>query len=71
MGKEAAKRKCRAMVCCSTGMVYKADAKPRKETDKAKPWLKLAKYMLMAEEELAKIEGYVICAEHPSRDIVR
>ena len=56
---EAAKRKVKAFVCVSTGMVYKPDAVPRKETDKTKPWLKMAKFKLMAEEELAKIEGYV------------
>lgn len=43
----------------STGMVYKSDQVPRKETDKTKPWMKMAKYKLMAEEELSKIEGYV------------
>ena len=39
-------------------MVYKPDQTPRKETDKTKPWLKMAKYKLMAEEELSKIKGY-------------
>lgn len=38
-------------------MVYKPDPSPRKETDKTKPWLKMAKWKLTAEEELAKIEG--------------
>lgn len=57
VAKEAARRKVRAFVCCSTGMVYKPDAAPRKETDKCKPWLKMAKYKLMAEEELSKVEG--------------
>ena len=57
VAKEAAKRKVRAFVCCSTGMVYKPDSAPRKETDKAKPWLKMAKFKLMAEEELSKVEG--------------
>ena len=56
-GKEAAKRGVKAFVEASTGMVYKSDQAPRKETDKLKPWMKMAKYKLMAEEELAKIEG--------------
>ncbi|KAI9828689.1 MAG: hypothetical protein M1832_001792 [Thelocarpon impressellum] len=57
VAKEAARRKVRAFVCASTGMVYKPDSVPRKETDKTKPWLKMAKYKLMAEEELALVEG--------------
>lgn len=56
-GREAAKRQVAAFVEVSTGMVYKPDAVPRKETDKTKPWLKMAKWKLTAEEELAKIEG--------------
>lgn len=42
-------------------MVYKPDRIPRKETDKLKPWLKLAKWKLQSEEELAKIEGLNLC----------
>jgi len=38
-------------------MVYKPDSAPRKETAKLKPWLKLAKWKLTAEEDLAKIQG--------------
>ncbi|KAJ9669007.1 hypothetical protein H2201_000833 [Coniosporium apollinis] len=57
VGREAAKRGIRCFVECSTGMVYKPDSVPRKETDKLKPWLKLAKWKLQAEEDLAKIEG--------------
>jgi nucleoside-diphosphate-sugar epimerase len=38
-------------------MVYKPDANPRKEGDKTKPWSRLAKWRLQAEEDLAKIEG--------------
>ncbi|KAI9790202.1 MAG: hypothetical protein M1835_001159 [Candelina submexicana] len=56
-GKEAAKRDVKAFVEVSTGMVYKPDPSPRKEMDKTKPWLKMAKWKLTAEEELAKIEG--------------
>lgn len=57
MGKEAAKRKIKCYVESSTGMVYKPDSNPRKETDKLKPWSKLAKWKLQAEEDLSKIEG--------------
>lgn len=61
IGKEAAKRKVKCFVEVSTGMVYKPEPKPRKESDKLKPWLKLAKWKLQAEEELAKIEGLNLC----------
>lgn len=56
-GKEAAKRGVKAFVELSTGMVYKPDSNPRKETDKTKPWLRMAQYKLQAEEELGKIQG--------------
>jgi nucleoside-diphosphate-sugar epimerase len=59
VGKEAAKRKVKAFVELSTGMVYKSDSQPSKESDKLKPWSKIAVFKLQAEEELAKIEGYV------------
>jgi nucleoside-diphosphate-sugar epimerase len=42
-------------------MVYKPNSTPRKETDKLKPWLKLARWKLGAEEDLAKIEGLNLC----------
>ncbi|KAK7924370.1 C-3 sterol dehydrogenase/3-beta-hydroxysteroid dehydrogenase [Apiospora marii] len=57
VGREAAKRKCKAFVELSTGMVYKPDSAPSKEGDKTKPWSKIAVFKLQAEEELAKIEG--------------
>ena len=57
LGKEAAKRGIKCFVEISTGMVYKPDSVPRKESDKLKPWSKLAKWKLTAEEDLAKIEG--------------
>lgn len=59
LGKEAAKRGVKVFVELSTGMVYKSDSQPSKEGDKLKPWSKIAVYKLQAEEELAKIEGYV------------
>ncbi|KAL5345669.1 hypothetical protein ACLOAV_009423 [Pseudogymnoascus australis] len=57
IGKEAAKRGVKAFVELSSGLVYKSDSTPRKETDKLKPAIKHAQYKLQAEEELAKIEG--------------
>lgn len=57
VGREAAKRKVKCYIECSSGMVYKPDSVPRKETDKLKPWSKLAKWKLQAEEDLAKIDG--------------
>ncbi|KAL2161565.1 hypothetical protein VTH06DRAFT_8127 [Thermothelomyces fergusii] len=57
VGREAAKRGVKCFVELSTGMVYKPDSAPSKETDKLKPWSKIAVFKLQAEEELAKIEG--------------
>jgi nucleoside-diphosphate-sugar epimerase len=57
VGNEAAKRGVKAFVELSTGMVYKPDSHPRKETDKTKPWLRMAQYKLQAEEGLANIKG--------------
>ncbi|KAH8725287.1 hypothetical protein GQ44DRAFT_616346 [Phaeosphaeriaceae sp. PMI808] len=57
LGKEAAKRKVKCFVELSTGMVYKSDSSPRKETDKLKPMSNLAKWKIKAEEDLSKIEG--------------
>lgn len=59
LGNEAAKRGVKTFVELSTGMVYKSDSSPSKEGDKLKPWSKIAVFKLQAEEELAKIEGYV------------
>jgi nucleoside-diphosphate-sugar epimerase len=56
LGREAAKRKIKCFVELSTGMVYKPDSNPRKETDKLKPWSRMAIYKLQAEEELSKME---------------
>ncbi|KAI9745117.1 MAG: hypothetical protein M1818_001395 [Claussenomyces sp. TS43310] len=57
VGREAAKRGVKVFVEVSSGMVYKPDPVPRKETDKTKPVVPLAKYKLQAEDELAKIPG--------------
>lgn len=61
LAREAARRNIPAFVECSTGMVYKPDRNPRKESDKTKPWLKLAKWRLDAEAELSKIPGLNLC----------
>jgi nucleoside-diphosphate-sugar epimerase len=60
LGTEAAKRGVKTFVELSSGHVYKPDREPRKETDKLKPVFKLAQYELQAEEELQKIEGFVL-----------
>ena len=57
LGKEAAKRGVKVFVEASTGMVYAPSRTPRQESDKLKPWLKLAKAKLDAEESLSKISG--------------
>jgi nucleoside-diphosphate-sugar epimerase len=57
LGKEAAKRGAKVFVEASTGMVYSPERKPRTEQDKLKPWLKLAKAKLEAEQELARVPG--------------
>ena len=55
---EAAKRNCGVFIEVSTGMVYSPTrTPPRKEGDKLKPWLKLAKAKLEAEEALSRIPG--------------
>jgi len=57
--REAARRGVKCWVELSTGCVYRSEREPRKESDRLKPWGRLAKYKLEAEEELQKIEGYV------------
>lgn len=57
VGREAARRNIRCFAELSTGLVYKPDGAPRKETDKLKPGIKLAKWKLKAEEDLAKLDG--------------
>ncbi|KAK4999143.1 hypothetical protein LTR28_013468, partial [Elasticomyces elasticus] len=61
-GREAAARGVKAFVECSTGLVYEAKREPaRRESDKTKPVLKLAKWKLAAEEELARVPGLNLC----------
>ncbi|KAF3001977.1 hypothetical protein E8E13_007655 [Curvularia kusanoi] len=57
VGREAAKRKVQCFQELSTGMVYKPEPAPHKETDKLKPWNNQAKWKLKAEEDLAKVDG--------------
>jgi len=57
IGAEAARRHCRAYIELSTGQVYESRREPRKESDKTKPGIKLARWKLAAEEELARIPG--------------
>lgn len=56
LGKESAKRGAKAYVECSSGMVYKPDRSPSKETDKLKPWNRLGKWQMKIEEDLATIK---------------
>ncbi len=57
LAREAAKRGVQAFVEVSTGMVYAPSRTPRTEQDKLKPWTKLAKVKLEAEQELSRIPG--------------
>lgn len=57
LAKEAARRKVGAFIEASTGMVYASNRTPRVESDKLKPWIKLAKVKLECEQELSKIPG--------------
>lgn len=57
LAKAAAQRGVKSFVEVSTGMVYAPNREPRTEQDKLKPWLKLAKVKLEAEQELARIPG--------------
>ncbi|RPA81362.1 NAD(P)-binding protein [Ascobolus immersus RN42] len=58
VGREAAKRNVKVFIELSTGAVYKSESggTPCKETAKLKPWLRMAKYKLQAEEELSKLQ---------------
>ena len=57
IGRECARRNISIFVELSTGQVYKPDRQPRKENDKCKPWLRLARWKLQAEADLATIKG--------------
>ncbi|KAK4936462.1 hypothetical protein LTR10_022679 [Elasticomyces elasticus] len=66
LAKEAAKRKVKAFVEVSSGMVYAPNRTPRTEQDKLKPWLKLARVKLEAEQELARIPGLNLVILRPA-----
>lgn len=53
----SAKHGVKRFIEVSTAQVYDANKKPSSESDKIKPWNKLAKAKLAAEEELKKVEG--------------
>jgi dTDP-4-dehydrorhamnose reductase len=61
IGAESARRKIRVFIELSTGMVYKPSSSPNDESAKLKPWLRLAKWKLQAEEDLAKMDGLNLC----------
>jgi nucleoside-diphosphate-sugar epimerase len=56
-GNAAAKRGVSRFIEVSTAQIYDAGKKPSDETDKPKPWTKLAKAKLQAEEALRNIKG--------------
>jgi len=64
-GKGAAKRGVARFIEVSTAQIYDAGKKPSDETDKPKPWTKLAKAKLTAEEELRKIQGLNLIIVRP------
>jgi len=55
-GKAASSRNINKFIEVSTSQVYSADKKGSTEDDKTKPWTKLAKAKLQAEEELKKLK---------------
>ena len=57
LGKEAAKRGVGVFVEASTGMVYSSNRTPRAESDKLKPWIKLARVKLEIEQDLSRVSG--------------
>jgi nucleoside-diphosphate-sugar epimerase len=66
LANEAAKRRVKSFVEVSTGMVYAPNRTPRTEQDKLKPWLKLAKLKLEAEQELSRIPGLNLVILRPA-----
>jgi len=66
IGKAAAKQGVDRFVEVSTAQVYVADKKPSSETDKLEPYTKLAKFLLMAENELTKIAGLNVVIVRPA-----
>jgi len=62
----AAKRGVKKYIEVSTAQVYDSGKKPSSEDDKLKPWTKLAKAKLSAEEELKKIKGLNLIIVRPA-----
>jgi len=65
-GKAAAKAGVKRFIEVSTSQVYSGDKKPSAEDAKPKPWTKLAKAKLEAEEELKKIQGLNLVIVRPA-----
>jgi len=65
-GAAAAKAGVKRFIEVSTAQVYDADKKPSSETSKLKPWTKLAKAKLQAEEALRNIKGLNLIVVRPS-----
>ncbi|KAK5097039.1 hypothetical protein LTS08_007059 [Lithohypha guttulata] len=57
LAKESAKRGVGVFVEASTGMVYSSNKTPRVESDKLKPWTKMAKVKLETEIAMSKLPG--------------
>jgi nucleoside-diphosphate-sugar epimerase len=64
--KAAAKAGVARFIEVSTAQVYSGDKKSSSEDDKTKPWTKLAKAKLDAEEELKKIQGLNLVIVRPA-----
>jgi len=64
--KAAQKRGVSKFIEVSTAQVYDAGKKPSSEEDKIKPWTKLAKAKLLAEEELKKLTGLNLIIVRPA-----
>jgi len=64
--KAAAKRGVKKFIEVSTAQVYDSGKKPSSEDDKLKPWTKLAKAKLLAEEELKKISNLNLIIVRPA-----
>jgi len=62
----AAKRGVKKFIEVSTAQVYDSGKKPSSEDDKLKPWTKLAKAKLLAEEELKKISSLNLIIVRPA-----
>jgi nucleoside-diphosphate-sugar epimerase len=64
--KVAAKHNVKRFIEVSTSQVYDAGKKPSSESDKIKPWTKLAKAKFDAEEQLRAIKGIQILFVRPA-----